>query len=207
MDNQLLFSSRLDNLFSCYSGIKSLANIKKVKNGIPFLALFDHEEIGSHSYKSAGSTFLANFLKEIQEAFSIKNKTEFNQKSLLLSADMAHGLHPNYPHYQDSLSSPALGKGVVIKINEAQNYSCDAGTRARVVSLLKEANIPFQYYQHKNGLPCGSTMGPILAQKLGIPSIDMGVAQLAMHSIRETMHVDDIEPFLKLSLTFFETLT
>ncbi|MBV6493418.1 MAG: putative M18 family aminopeptidase 2 [Turneriella sp.] len=204
LNSELLTSARLDNLASVYSAIYTLKKAES-PNNICVAALFDHEEIGSVSEAGAESVQLEKFLRGIQAHLKITD-TDFERilsRSLFLSADMAHGLHPNYADKHDTENRPRLGGGVTLKINQSRRYATSAAGSAFFHDLCRTNSIPSQVYTHRNDLPCGSTIGPAVSARLGMTTIDVGVAMLAMHSIRETCAVADLEKYQRFMEAFY----
>lgn len=201
--DELLFSARLDNLVSCYTAVSALASTE-AKNTIKVIALFDHEEVGSVSESGAHGAVLENFLKSTWNALGLKEST-FSAalaQSVFVSADMAHGLHPSNADKHDTENRPKLGGGVTLKVNQNRRYATSAATQAIFHDLCNAHNIASQVYTHRNDLPCGSTIGPTVSARLGIPTMDVGVAMLAMHSIRETCAWADLEEYGKFMKAF-----
>ncbi|MEL6985421.1 MAG: M18 family aminopeptidase, partial [Actinomycetota bacterium] len=194
-DADLFSSGRIDNLLSSFCGVRALTDlVGRELDRTPVLALYDHEEIGSSSATGAAGTLLASTLERIAAAESA-SRADFLaalHRSIVISADGAHATHPNYADRHEPSHRIALNQGVVIKRNANQRYATDAESEAFVVAACQDAGIPLQYYIHRNDLPCGSTIGPITAARLGVSTVDIGAPQLAMHSARETAGVADI---------------
>lgn len=199
-DGDLFSSGRIDNLLSSFCGVRALADLATAGGGpgqsatTPVLALYDHEEIGSQSATGAAGMLLVSTLERIAAAEGA-GRTGFLaglQRSLVVSADGAHATHPNYPERHEPSHRIALNRGVVIKRNANQRYATDAASEAVLVDACQRAGVPVQYYIHRNDLPCGSTIGPITAARLGVSTVDLGAPQLAMHSARETAGLADI---------------
>ncbi len=194
---EFIFSARLDNLAMCHAGLVALlaaaAEKKSDSTAIPFLALFDHEEVGSESAAGAASAFLPRTLERIVLALGGDKETEHKMfaRSHIVSADMAHAVHPNYPERHEARHRPHLNQGPVIKVNAQQRYATTGATRALIERYAEAAKIPIQLYAHRTDLPCGSTIGPITSAKLGIPTVDVGNPMLSMHSAREMCGVED----------------
>ncbi len=198
-DTELISSARIDNLLSCFAGAYSLIH----SNDDHFCGLIcsDHEEVGSVSDTGAQSSFLESVLNRAISNFD----SRVIRRSMLISADGAHGLHPNYPEKHDSDHAPRLNQGPVIKINSNQRYATTGETVSLIKYLCMEHVIPYQVFVSRNNIPCGTTIGPILASELGIKTVDIGVAQFAMHSIRETAGANDAYDFRKLLTAFYES--
>jgi len=197
--NELLSSPRLDNLCSCWAAITALVATASVSAGsvaagsVRVVALFDHEEVGSHSTSGAGGPLLATVLERIALARGAERDDWHRSRagSVCVSADGAHATHPNYAERHDPAHQIAFGGGPVVKHNASQRYATGALGAARFVAACERAGVPVQHYSHRNDLPCGSTIGPITAARLGIDTVDVGAPQLAMHSARELMGAAD----------------
>ena len=200
-DKSFFTASRIDNLVSCYAAIKSML---LCDNSLFNVAVFfDHEEVGSESYLGAAGNFLTQVLTRI-----ISDKVEYSKtiaNSLLVSADGAHALHPNYLEKYDANNSPIINKGVVIKTNYNQNYATNSSNSALIKQIASKLKLPLQDFVIHGNLSCGSTIGPISATRLGIDTIDIGVAQWAMHSIKEIAGCLDIEQFIAILTEFYNT--
>ncbi|KAH3676190.1 hypothetical protein WICMUC_002212 [Wickerhamomyces mucosus] len=219
LNDEFIFSGRLDNLTSCFLSTEALIQSSKdlsTENGIRLISLFDHEEIGSSSAQGADSNFLPNILDRItglsgstSDADSqIQSRIlESSAKSFFLSSDVAHGIHPNYVNKYESNHKPKLGEGPVIKINANQRYVTNSAGIVLLKELAKSAKVPLQLFVVANNSPCGSTIGPILSSKTGIRTLDLGNGVLSMHSIRETSSVQDIEHGINLFKSFFDNFT
>jgi aspartyl aminopeptidase len=238
LNNELIFSPRLDNLMMSYCSvegiIKSLESSTALDNDstIRLIALFDHEEIGSQTAQGADSNLLPAVIRRLSvlpasESNSDKSydrvdsdtATAYEQTlstSFLISADMAHSVHPNYPGKYESHHRPEMNKGTVIKINANARYATnspgivllqEAARRAKKasssVSSSKEG-VPLQLFVVRNDSSCGSTIGPMLSAAMGARTLDLGNPQLSMHSIRETGGAHDVEHAVNLFESFFE---
>lgn len=212
LNDEFIFSPRLDNLTSCYCAMEGLiGSAKKIslQKGIQLISLFDHEEIGSVSAQGADSSFLPDIIQRLTKVnFSGTGPVDYFHetmaRSFLLSSDMAHGVHPNYGEFYEAQNRPQINLGPVIKINANQRYA----TNSPGIVLLKKCatlgKVPLQLFVVRNDSPCGSTIGPILAAKLGIRTLDLGNPQLSMHSIRETGGTYDVVRLCDLFHSFFE---
>lgn len=183
VNDEFIASARLDNLLSCYIGLQAL-----LESSYPMMiACMDHEEVGSDSHVGAGGTFAEEVLRRIaQEGFSF-----LMRRSIMVSCDNAHAQHPNFPAKHESEHAPILNQGVAIKINSNQRYATSARTQGRFVQCARATHVPTQTFITRSDMGCGSTIGPISATRLGIETIDVGVPQLAMHSIRELCGTKD----------------
>jgi aspartyl aminopeptidase len=205
--DELLFSARLDNLAMCHAGTQALARVAAGSLGslAPVLALFDHEEVGSQSATGAESHFLPRVLERLARrgGLSFDDHARVLSRSLCLSADMAHAVHPNYESRHEPRHKPVLNGGPVLKVNAQQRYATSARTAAIVEELCRGLEIPLQQYVNRTDLPCGTTIGPITSSLLGVPTADVGNAMLSMHSCREMAGVDDPARMERLMEAFF----
>lgn len=183
LNEEFIASARLDNLLSCFIGLKALIETKT-----PMMSAFmDHEEVGSESHVGAGGTFLEETLRRI----SGEEYETLMRHSLMVSCDNAHAQHPNFPSKHEGEHAPLLNGGVAIKINSNQRYATSARTQGRFVQCARSLNIPTQVFVTRSDMGCGSTIGPITSTRLGVETIDVGIPQLAMHSIREVCGTKD----------------
>ncbi len=192
-DRQYIASARIDNLLSSFCAARALAGLADesghdLASTMPVLVLYDHEEVGSESATGAAGNLLVSMLERIAYAQGADRNGFLTAmaRSIAVSADGAHATHPNYADKHDPNHQITLNEGVVIKRNANQRYATDAVSESFMVDVCRSASVPVQYYIHRNDLPCGSTIGPITAARLGVPTVDLGAPQLAMHSIRET---------------------
>lgn len=205
-DEEFIAAGRLDNLASCHAGLEALLAAKDERS-TQVLALFDHEEVGSQSYKGADGTFLQDTVMRIAEALDCGGESARRRllaRSILLSADMAHALHPNFARYHDAQHAVRLNGGPVIKINAKQRYATDGVGEAYFESLCEQVGIPCQKYVHRNDLPCGSTIGPIAAGRLGVRTVDVGNPMWSMHSARESAGAHDHSMMIKVLTQFYD---
>ena len=185
-DQDLIASARLDNLVSCWCALEALLSAEPTDAGTPLICLFDHEEVGSESATGAAGPLLQAVLERLCQ--STRDDATFRRSlaaSVCVSSDMAHAVHPNYPERHEAAHRPLPNAGPVIKVNANQRYATDAVTHAMFLRACETAGVPSQVFVSKNSMPCGSTIGPITATRLGIPTVDVGCAQLSMHSARE----------------------
>ncbi|MCC5812673.1 MAG: M18 family aminopeptidase [Ectothiorhodospiraceae bacterium] len=207
VDQEYLANSQLDNLASCHAALEALLQSGDESfPGVRLLAFFDHEEIGSQSFKGADGPFLHDVLERIGETFldGAGARRQALARSLVLSADMAHAYHPNYARYYDLEHAVHLNQGPVIKINASQRYATDGMAEAVFETLCRESDVPVQKYIHRNNLPCGSTIGPITAGRLGIRCADIGNAMWSMHSLRESAGTHDHHLMIRAMRHFFQ---
>jgi aspartyl aminopeptidase len=188
-DHEMIGASRLDNLASCWAAVEALVEVTPQLDGgpVPVVCLFDHEEVGSVSDRGAGSSLLPVLL---ERAVLVRggNRESLHRalaRSACLSADMAHATHPNHADRHDPQHQIALNGGPVLKFNANVRYATDAPGSALVALAADEAKVPLQRFAMRSDLPCGSTIGPTTAARLGITTVDVGMAQLAMHAARE----------------------
>lgn len=191
-NQEFISNSQLDNLASCHAAIIALTATKN-QNSTSICALFDHEEVGSESATGASGSFLSDIINRITTSAGLTQESHLRAlaQSFFISADMAHAYHPNYPSAYEPCHHVMVNHGPVIKTNANQRYTTNADTAAYFITLCERAKVPYQQYTHRTDLGCGSTIGPIVASNLGIPSIDIGSPMWAMHSIRESAGVLD----------------
>ena len=199
--------SQIDNLASCHAGLQALLADTVMNDAQSTLvcAFFDHEEIGSQSHVGAAGSFLADTLQRICIATRMDREDTARAlaNSFLISADMAHGYHPNFPASYDADHRVYVNQGPVIKSNANRRYSTESVSAAQFIRWCEDAEVPYQRYSHRSDLPCGSTIGPIASAKLGIRSVDVGCPMWAMHSIRESAGVDDHDYMIRVLKRFF----
>ncbi len=202
IDQSFITSARLDNLLSCYAGLSAMIDATDAEWSM--LVATDHEEVGSASTVGAQGPMLMDALTALMPAPQ-RNQT-LRHASWMLSVDNAHAVHPNYMDKHDDQHSPRLGGGPVIKINRNQRYATDSEGAARLRLLAERAEVDVQAFVMRADLACGSTIGPITATETGIPTTDLGVPTLAMHSIRELACVEDIPQLTALLQAFYRRL-
>ena len=185
------------------SFIDCLSSVEKDMN-VRMLILFDNEECGSLSSAGAESTLVSNTIQRIVSEYGNSVDNSLLARSFLISADMAHSVHPNYSDKHDECHRPKMHKGLVIKYNSNQRYATNSHSAALIKQLAKKAGVTTQDFMVRNDSPCGTTIGPILSAQLGILAADVGAPQLSMHSIREMAGTEDLEKSIKLFRTFFE---
>lgn len=190
---ELIASPKLDDLecaFGCMKGFLAA----KPSGSVPVCCVFDNEEVGSQTKQGAASTMLSDVLHRINAACG-RTEEEYRMAvaaSFLVSADNAHAMHPNHPEYADSANCPQLGGGVVVKYNANQRYTTDAVSSAIFRSVCRDAGVPVQVYANRSDLPGGSTLGSIANSQVSLNTVDIGLAQLAMHSAYETAATADL---------------
>ena len=217
INKEFLASGRLDNLGSSIPALYSMINASKdellaEQSSINIIALFDNEEIGSMTYQGADSNFFLMHLKRIfsqslnitKTAYSEDLYLRFLAKSYVISADLAHAYNPNYPEKFQSQHQNKVQQGVVLKINVCGKYSTESENAAVFKELAKMCNVPLQEFIVRQDSPCGTTIGPITSAKLGIKSVDVGIPQFAMHSIREQLGIVDLFYYRTIFEEFFK---
>ncbi len=200
-----LSAPRLDNLAGCHSALRALLNSKDAGARTRGVVLFDHEEVGSESARGAGSSMLRTLLSRIIEAHGAFSETRLARalsRSLFVSSDMAHGVHPNYADKHEPGHRPILGQGPVVKANANVRYATDGETWALVELLAEQAGTQLQRFVVRSDLGCGSTIGPVTASNLGIRTVDIGNPMLSMHSARELAAAADVAPMIKVLRAF-----
>ena len=204
-DADLVSAPRLDNQGTCYAGLEALLAAEP-GSYLPVLALFDHEEVGSTSDHGAESDFLLSTLERIVlgRGGDRQDFLRLLTGSMVASGDMAHATHPNYPDRHEPGHLIAVNGGPVLKVHPNLRYATDGRTAAAFELACRQAGVPLQRYEHRADLPCGSTIGPMTAARTGIPTVDVGAPQLAMHSARELMGAADVEAYSSALQAFLE---
>ncbi len=200
---QFLCAARLDNLLSCYMALNALIHSNDEQASI--LVCNDHEEVGSVSASGAEGPFLKSVVQRIIAAETEKpdGVDRAIQHSVLLSVDNAHGVHPNFAAKHDDAHLPLLNAGPVIKINANQRYASNSQSVALIKAICNRLAISHQSFVMRSDMACGSTIGPLSAAALGITTVDIGVASFAMHSIRESAGIDDVQSMTAVIESFF----
>ncbi len=200
---EMIHAPRLDNLASCHAALSALiAGSERPAACTRVVALWDHEEVGSQSAIGAESTFLPDVLARLSGGGEALRRAI--ARSALISADMAHAAHPNHPEKHDPWHRPLLGRGPVVKTNPEQRYATDALTAGLFRDLAREVGVSTQDFVARNDMPCGSTIGPISASRLGLATVDVGNPMLSMHSARELAASADIAPMIRVLERWFE---
>jgi aspartyl aminopeptidase len=194
---ELVSAPRLDNQGTCYAGLEAFLATTAAGRAVPVLALFDHEEVGSTSDHGAQSDLLATVLERITLVAGGAREELLRRLSgsMVASGDMAHATHPNYPERHEPLHLIEVNAGAVLKVQPNLRYATDSRTAAAFQLACDQAGVPLQRYEHRADLPCGSTIGPMTSARTGIPTVDVGAAQLAMHSARELMGAHDVSAY------------
>ncbi|MGP4054970.1 M18 family aminopeptidase [Mycobacterium sp. 4D054] len=193
----LVSAPRLDNQATCYAGLEAFLGAGRDAGVVPVLVLFDHEEVGSQSDHGAQSELLLTVLERITLAAG-GGREDFLRRlptSMVASGDMAHATHPNYPDRHEPGHLIEVNAGPVLKVQPNLRYATDGRTAAAFALACAQAGVNLQRYEHRADLPCGSTIGPMTAANTGIPTVDVGAAQLAMHSAREVMGAADVADY------------
>ncbi len=203
---EFLCASRLDNLSSCHAALSALLGSPVSSEVTRVVALYDHEEVGSQSVSGARSLLIADVLERLAAGCSPRDASALPRaisRSLLVSADMAHAVHPNYADKHDKQHRPVLGAGPVIKVNANQSYATDGPAAAAFNAACRRVDVTPQHFSSRNDMACGSTIGPISAARLGVRAIDVGTPMLGMHSCREMAAVSDVAPMIRVLTSLF----
>ncbi|KAJ9159794.1 hypothetical protein P3X46_025267 [Hevea brasiliensis] len=217
-NNEFIFSGRLDNLASSFCALRALIDSCKSSNdlssepAIRMAALFDNEEVGSGSVQGAGAPTMFQAMRRIVGCLAHNEVSEGAieraiRKSFLVSADMAHGVHPNFMEKHEEHHRPEMRKGLVIKHNANLRYATNGITAFLFKEVGKILNLPTQEFVVRNDMGCGSTIGPILASGVGIRTVDCGIAQLSMHSVREVCAKEDIDIAYRHFKAFYQNFS
>ncbi|QSA98571.1 M18 family aminopeptidase [Methylococcus sp. EFPC2] len=203
-NREFIADSQLDNLASCHAAFTAL-----IENPLPrqtaVVGLFDHEEVGSLSTRGAESSFLDDVLGRISQLSGLdwQGYKQALAGSFFISADMAHGYHPNFPQAYEPQHRVQVNGGPVIKTNANQRYATDSASEALFITLCEAMDVPYQQYAHRTDLGCGSTIGPTVAAALGVHAVDVGNPLWAMHSVRESAGVLDHAYLIRVLGGFF----
>lgn len=201
LEGEFLSSAALDDLACAWCCTKGFLNASETERTIPMLCCFDDEEVGSNSPQGAASTLLADTLNRICKALQV-NPYRMLAQSFMISADNAHAVHPNHPEYSDAFNAPVMGGGVVLKFNANQRYTTDAVSAAVFRKLCNKVNVPVQEYSNRADIVGGSTLGHISLTHVSVPTADVGLPQLAMHSSYETIASADLD-YLETAMTAY----
>ena len=200
LEEEFFSAPAIDDLECAWACTQGFLNAKETAN-IPVLAVFDNEEVGSGSYQGAAADFLESTLARICQALTLDESCQ-KAKSFLVSADNGHALHPNHPELSDASNAPVVNGGVVIKFNATLKYTTDGLTAAIFRKICQKADVPVQTYCNRADMAGGSTLGNVSLRQVSVPSVDIGLAQLAMHSCYETAGVADVT-YLKNAMTAY----
>lgn len=205
-DNELISSGRLDDLECVYTSLLGFIEAEN-NDHINVFAVFDNEEVGSVTKQGAMSTFLVSTLNRINKALGKSDEDYYRAiaKSMLISCDNAHAIHPNHPELFDVKNRPVLNKGIAIKESANQKYTTDAFSRAVLKKILDNKNIPYQTFANRSDIVGGSTLGNLSNTAVSMNAVDIGLPQLAMHSAYETAGAKDVEYAIEALRAFFET--
>ena len=193
LGRELFAAGRMDNLSSVHAGLVALIGAQVPADQILVLAAFDHEELGSETRTGASGPLLGDILTRIGAGLggSVSDRLRAYAGSWCVSADAGHSVHPNYPEKHDPANMVVAGGGPLLKINAGQRYATDAAGAALWARSCAQAGVAYQEFVSNNTVPCGSTIGPLTATRLGIRTVDVGIPLLSMHSARELCHVND----------------
>ena len=203
VDGEYISSAALDDLecvWGCTQGFLKAAP----SDAVPVLCVFDSEEVGSGSVQGAGSTLLTDVLERVCEAMGWNQKRMLAQ-SFMVSADNAHAQHPNHPELADPTNAPILGSGIVVKYNANLSYCTDGVSAAVFRKICEKAGVNTQSYCNRADIPGGSTLGHISLAHVSVPTVDIGLPQLAMHSCYETAAVSDAADLIKVMTAYYGT--
>jgi len=205
-DNELISSGRLDDLECVYTSLLGFIEANN-NDHINVFVVFDNEEVGSVTKQGAMSTFLVSTLNRINKALGKSDEDYYRAiaKSMLISCDNAHAIHPNHPELFDVKNRPVLNKGIAIKESANQKYTTDAFSRAVLKKILDKNNIPYQTFANRSDIIGGSTLGNLSNTAVSMNAVDIGLPQLAMHSAYETAGAKDVEYAIEALRAFFET--
>lgn len=200
MDGEFVTGSRIDNLACCHAGLEALLSVTGAPVPTAGLVLYDHEEVGSTSAEGAGSTLLSSVLERLSwgRQKGVEDHHRALARSLFVSADMAHAVHPNYADKHEPRHQPRLGGGPVVKVNHNLRYATSGATASAFERAARAVGVPLQRFVIRTDLPCGSTIGPLTAARTGIPTVDVGNPMLSMHSIREMASSRDQESLVRV---------
>ena len=202
--SEFISAPKLDDLQCVFGGLKGFMQAKDGESAAVF-CVFDNEEVGSMTKQGAGSGFLKDVLLRIGAALgrTTEERRRDMASTLLVSMDNAHAVHPNHPEYADRKDRPEMNKGVVIKYNAVQRYATDAVSAALFMEVCRRAGVPTQRYTNRADLTGGSTLGAIIASHMAVDTVDVGLAQLAMHSAYETAGAADTAYMARAAAAFF----
>ena len=206
---EFLTASRIDNLASCHASVCALldASASGLADSTRMVVLYDHEEVGSRSAQGAGGTLLSDALERVVSGWKggePQGLARAVARSVLASVDVAHAVHPNYADRHEPGHRPVIGRGPVLKRNANQSYATDARTAGLIQQLSEASGAGLQHFVSRSDLACGSTIGPISAARVGIPTVDLGSPLLSMHSCREMAGTADVAPMLALLTRFLD---
>ncbi len=201
VNNEYILAPRIDDLACVFASLKAFLSAKN-EGSVPVLAIFDNEEVGSQTKQGAASSFLRDALLKAANGASL---SALLASSMMVSADNAHAKHPNHPELADPDNAPLINGGVVIKWNANQRYATDAVSDAIFKTVCERASVKTQSYYNRADMLGGSTLGSISDTVVSLPTIDIGLPQLAMHSASETAGASDLDMLYKALLEFYST--
>ena len=204
LDSEFFSSPRIDNLECSYATLRGFLSAEPADGILTVYASFDNEEVGSMTKQGADSPILFDLLSRVASALG-RNLTELLPSTFLVSADNAHAIHPNHPELSDAAHAPTLNGGVVIKHNCTQRYTTDAVSDAIFSAICERAGVPTQHFANRSDMPGGGTLGSIANSHLPVNSVDIGLAQLAMHSAYETAGVLDLSHMISAMKAYFSS--
>ena len=204
LDDAFFASGRLDNLSSVHASLVAFLALPDSADSISVFAAFDHEEVGSDTRSGASGPLLSDILTRVADGIGASDSDRLRAfaRSWCLSADAGHAVHPNYPERHDPVNRPVAGSGPILKINANQRYATDALGAAEWARSCDAAGVEYQEFVSNNAVPCGSTIGPLTATRLGIRTFDVGIPLLSMHSARELAGASDPEDLSKAISAF-----
>lgn len=200
VNGEFLCSPRIDNLTSVYASMLGLCQAEG--DGICVAAIFDNEEVGSGTMQGAASDFLKTTLDRICLAFGIEEKIAF-AKSMMISLDNAHAMHPNHPEKCDPTNRPVMGGGIVVKSHANRAYTTDALSSAIVKTVFDAANVRYQTFFNRSDMRSGGTLGAVSLGQVSVLTVDLGLAQLSMHSATECVALSDVDCLVKGLSAFY----
>ena len=202
INNEYILSPRLDDLECAFASLEAFINAD-ASDAVPVLAVFDNEEVGSETKQGAASTFLSDVLHRIAGSEAEYSKMLYS--GFMVSADNAHAKHPNAPELSDRSNAPLMNGGVVVKFNANQRYATDGVSDAVFSEICRRAGVKTQRFYSRADMPCGSTLGSISNTVVSIPTVDIGLAQLAMHSASETAGAEDVAHMISALTAFYSS--
>ncbi len=203
LEEEYISSAAIDDLECAWACTQGFLKARETE-AVQVLCAFDDEEVGSNSPQGAASTLLADTLQRICNALKV-NHFRMLAQSFMVSADNAHAVHPNHPEYADPANAPVMGGGVVLKFNASQRYTTDGVSAAVFRKICQRENVPTQTYCNRADIPGGSTLGHISLTHVSVPTVDVGLAQLAMHSSYETAAIADLEHLENAMKAYYST--
>ena len=203
IDGEYILAPRIDDLGCVYASVRALLDSPESSDAVSVLAVFDNEEVGSETKQGAMSTFLDMTLRAIAGSDDKYRKMLAN--SFMISADNAHALHPNHPDLYDRTNNAMMGEGIVVKYNANQRYATDAVSEAVFAILADRASVKLQKFSNRADMVGGSTLGSISDTRVSIPTVDIGLPQLAMHSANETAAVSDLGDMISVMTSLYSS--